>query len=435
MNDTCLFTGTSLTNDPSIEHTIPKKFAGKIQSNATTCGMFNNACGAFPQNILVHCYKPLLHALSPLLSSDAQPSKLLLIRTESGNQYVLDRGLISQYKSNVVRGEDGEVQLIQGPPDAVEKVMAQLGIEGDVKEVSEIEDDLQITQEIRCEADLSLVISTLTTFDHYLRHSKHNFCRDSSLLRIREQIAESVTEKRVCLRLLRDSCLGIQSSDELVRIRRELPIQFSRYEHVLFVSGGSLGFVDAVFWAFSLEPFGFRLTSRYKGPPFGYAVVNPVLKSNTASELFHFEPQQQLCIPRPTRCWSKKEPNPTVFEPLIRERMKATVEAALFVETNADDWVFKRILHLVERDSVSFDEAIRKRLLGLYHLVEETELPIFVDSLTFEPDLEDKNWVFDQGRIVNADREKLTEIVSRFGTPKKSTDLASSSAKAEILYS
>jgi hypothetical protein len=235
---------------------------------------------------------------------------------------------------------------------------------------------------IRPEIELAALKAPLLTFDHLLQHDSERFTRSEALVPLRDIILRAVTDGRIDPPTWHRYSLGLQY-DRLAmyeEMRKQIPLPKTPFEHLLLVAGNHPArCIDIVWVILGFDPFGFRLTSDWRGGSFGFGVVNGVLKNSGVSEAVPLVPPDELLF-HPTElrsCLENSGSNQLVpdVQEIISRRSAALKEAEYLVDMQASEHLCYNLIQsaLCDPDHErSVGTQILKRLQSWYRHASNT---------------------------------------------------------------
>ncbi len=445
--DTCLFTGEPLTATTREEHTIPECVGGRIKSRIVTSDRFNNLCGSCADHIFKLPYEPLLNHLSPLLPRTCQSGQMSIDVPGEQQGLVLEAGRIGRAGVVIVERDDrGRPKAAVGEDlNALRQLARSMKKNPDEMRLSEVKATEAVTYHkkvpvITWELEFVALKSILLTFDHLLRGSPDRFTRHVDLGPIREFIRATVEERRPPSRALAECSFGLQygKRELYARLREQIDLPKSEFEHVLFVSTEArTRTLELVWLVFGFDPFGFQICPWTHGS-FTYGIVNPILRDLGPSGLHRIvNPGEPLCEPS-NFCampWDKPQPvdHCLVLEQISQERHDSFGRAVKLVEMTADDNLiecFSEASALSVASERSVQNQIRFRLIRMYgRRNDDVEFLNDVDSIladmsegTDEELLSRSinglgNETLDWTSIIGLYRRCLVDLEHRYGLP------------------
>jgi hypothetical protein len=314
--------------------------------------LFNNRSSRF-DDALVDQYRSILGSLEPLLPAEAAQAPVAVDDGQNRDLILAPGNFITMRGCRVERDAAGNVVAIYGEQlHAVFRIAEQLGWDRARIRVSDVLPTNE--QEVRREAPLisplaefSVLKSTLLTFDHLLRGDPDRFTRNGWVAGVRDAIRATVLDGANYGNALWWHARGIQYEhrDEILAARRQVAGDGSPFEHVLAASGDPLtGNLDVAFVVASVDPYCFRLTRMWDGPPFSLVVASGMLRGTATvgpvvtDRLFDFSTRSLRCSFPPGR-----QATAELLTRAAREvgdaRRDAIREAIDLVERRSDDEV------------------------------------------------------------------------------------------------
>lgn len=444
----CLFTGETLTKETRVEHTIPESLGGRLKSRIVSCDDFNNHCGSHLDETVKLIYEPILNYLAPLLPHAAKPGKMHIDVDGEPSGLILEDGRIDRINVLVEKDESGLPKSATASDEKViRRIAQQMGKDPDDitvswKPATDASTFYKRAPVICREVELAVLKSILLTFDHLLCDSPHRFSRHDSLEAIRTLIRNAVLSRTVDARLLGSVSLGLQYEKLGLYhdIRSKVSVPKTPFEHVLIANAnGPCHCLDVVWLVFGFDPFGFRLTTDWRGELFTYVVVNPIVKGCGLSGPHELHIGDELICARTNRCsipWNiadEKEMEP-IMEFISQERGRAFCEAIELVQMTCDEHVIECFVEagdLSQGEDRSVIKQVTDRLIRLYgrkkdrpdfikkvsDVVSSCSFAIPTDLLqkriSNPSSLSSQEW----DNVLSLYRNCMSELKKEFGTP------------------
>ena len=381
--DTCLFTGEVLPPTTKEEHTIPEALGGRIKSRFVTSDTFNNLCGARLDFVLKLAYEPLLNQLAPLLPRTGQPGVMPIHEPGEQPGLVLEAGKLTRQNLVIVKkDEEGRPKAAVASEESALKKLA--------RSMKKKPEEIRFTEVRATEAttfykkvpvvcrefEIAALKSALLTFDHMLKDTPDHFTRHTDLAQAREFIRDAVIGKRPDEKVLGQLSFGLQYEKRGLydRLRSQIPVPTTEFEHVLFASSEARQRTLELVWLiFGFDPFGFQIC-RWPHGSFTYAVVNPVLREEGYSGPHRLgNPGEPLCEPTdlcsmPWKLTERDDIQP-VLDRISDERRNAYGQAVKLVEMTGDENLvenFQEATALSDPNERTVQVRVRSRLVRMY---------------------------------------------------------------------
>ncbi|GEM_PF-1156766 len=282
-NATCLFTGDALTAETKTEHTIPQAVAGRIKSRIVSSDRFNEAAGKTVDQALAGAFAPVFNRLGLVTpASHRTPSVGAFIRGDNG-RYEFGKNGRFQRRGFAEERDPKTHQLVSVVGADVAQVTRRLGRPGKV-DLAPSPPGTRATIDVPL-LDLNIEIaalkSVLLTFDHLLAPDQDRFTRRPELAAVRCFVRDYVLAGKFDQRVYDQVAVGIQYDKlrELQELRRRAARPATPFEHVMVAAADpATRTLDAVWWLASIDPYGFRLCSDWRGKPFTLVVASGILR-------------------------------------------------------------------------------------------------------------------------------------------------------------
>lgn len=355
---TCLFTGDPLGPDTTIEHTIPRSLGGRFRSTIVSSNRFNNASSPF-DDLLWQPYGALFNYLAPLLSREhAQRAIELEIGRERqplhpGGELGL-RGMRVDQRDAQGRPE----VVVHEDPQVVNRFAANAGW-GRFIETHEIANvQAEGTRRVPVLApdmEVAALKCALLTLDHVLAGDANRFTRAGWLSSSRDSIRDIVLNDANRVEFIDRVSWGIQYEElaPLGLMRHHIPDPVIPFEHLVVASGDpGTGAIDVAWLLAGIDPWAFRLTCLWDGPPFTVITGCGILRDT---------PEWRAPVVLPNVAWQlgarseRRSCHPANVARATLERMTADI-------SNARRDGYRRAVDLVERRC---DDVVRGGILNL----------------------------------------------------------------------
>ncbi|MCB9576675.1 MAG: hypothetical protein H6717_06565 [Polyangiaceae bacterium] len=272
---TCLFTGDALGRDTRVEHTIPRSLGGRVRSQEVSSNRFNSATSNRFDDVLWQPYGAIFNYLAPLLAREhAQRALELDVGGERqplhpGGELGL-RGMRVERRNAHGRPE----AIVHEDPAMVNAFAANAGW-GTFHETHEIANVLaegrRRVPAMLPAMEIAALKCALLTLDHVLRDDPARFTRSGWLSSTRESITNIVLADGDPVAFLDRVSWGVQYEEleALAELRQWVGAPPTPFEHLVAASGNPrTGCVDVVWLLAGVDPWAFRLTRLWNGPPF-----------------------------------------------------------------------------------------------------------------------------------------------------------------------
>lgn len=349
---TCLFTGVALSPTTKVEHTIPESVGGRITSRLVTCDAFNEKAGKHIDYTLKLVYEPMLNVLSPLLPRTFQAGKMQVDVPGEASGLVMEQGRLSRDKPIITKDDEGKpLSVSASNRKPIDQIARSLGKDPAALHVSSLPATtspvfLKKVPVICRDVELAALKAALTTFDVLLSHSDLRFTRLPACEQARRLLHSAVINNHIERDLLGSISLGLQYEKLGLyqRIRAKCGVPVTPFEHVMYVASYPASkCLDIVWNVFGVDPFGFRLSTEWRGDCFGYVFVNPILSDTHPSEPIPFTPTDELlCLPTERRSlpqFAKEDEMRNILDLVSSERRRSYADAVQLVEMSADQHI------------------------------------------------------------------------------------------------
>lgn len=313
---TCLFTGESLGPETKEEHTIPAALGGRVKSKRVSSSCFNNKMSPRDDE-LVGAYKPLIYALNPLLPTQFRRGLLQASATDDTRLHLDTRSGAVSLRSRfhvIARDEAGGPTELLVPVDVdLDEVAMQLGLQPSRLRVTDLESLpcdgwVHMTTMTLCHGmEVAALKAALLTFDELLADGcdSARFTRHPVLGEVRDFVS-GVANTGEFDHSVYDKCVMGLQYDKLANIeavrRKKHPHHISEFEHILVASAeASTGCLDLVWSVFGLDPFGFRLTRKWRDSSFTWVIASGVLRETKCSSPHYLPESTSICAPTERR--------------------------------------------------------------------------------------------------------------------------------------
>jgi hypothetical protein len=379
--NTCLFTGEVLTSDTYEEHTIPRGVCGRTRSRLVSSDVFNNRAGSGIDRALVGAYLPLFNRLAPLLSSEHQPAPLPAeIPGGEGKFHFVGGRLMrngmwiepDEKTGRPVAANASDAEAVRRffrrqPGGATKSYPVTLVPVSDSTVASTTHYALTV------ETELAALKALLLTFDHLLYSCPRRFTRSPHLAPVLELVRQGVQAEPLNSSLYDSIVMGLQYEKlpEVEKLRLDLPISRTPFEHVMVVSGNSAEqTLDAIWCVAGIDPYGFRLSRSWTEYSFTLVFVSGVLRGTTAQ---HFsQPFDFTCSYKP-RQRAKTQPidAKTIAEIIAANHSRALEASVDLVERGCRDYVLECIVEAARYGFANgsggrIKDAMVRRLEGFF---------------------------------------------------------------------
>jgi len=351
---TCLFTGDLLTPKTKSEHTILRALCGRIRTKRVSSNRFNEAAGRTVDKRLAETFAPLFSRIGGATPSWHKPPAIpATVAGDTGKFQFLPGGRFVR-KGIAVEKDPRTGKPIAASAADPKVIKRKFGFPNVTAQIVPPTPSTPASIEVNLLnvfTEIAVLKSILLTFDHYLERATDRFTRRPELCAARELVRKFVMTGVLDTQSHDKIVLGLQYDklDELQRLRKRLKAPITPFEHVMIVSANpATRTIDAIWWVASVDPYGFRLCSDWRGPAFTITLVNGVFKNGTAK--FESVPDEICCRPQPLR-------RARVSSRTHRDQLDATVaEVAAFhrdalqramdyAERNCPDLVRTGVVH------------------------------------------------------------------------------------------
>lgn len=448
MENYCLFTNTLLDETTKEEHTMLRSIGGRIKSQQVCSSDFNELCGQTIDQHFNSRYREICRALSPLMASEhKQGMRDVIIDGETKKVRLDSKNQLSLKKKYEVleHHENGKPKIAHCK--TIEEAF-EFGEKIGLTKEQILTSWVPLTQGkiynfedigVSTDLELSLLKCSLLSFEHFLNNDSKliRFTRDPALLEVKEIITDALDHiqptkgtdlfKHVNVKLKEwnSISLGLQFEkiENIKEIRSKIYVDVSPFEHFLIATGNSATkTIDILFYAFSHEPWGFRVATDWEGVDFQYCIINPIMKETCATGIHEVNFPVLSCshtqyrsVPGPKLENEPKEAWMSRHEPFIQKigeiRNELHMAAIAHVEIHAPDYVWGQINQTANWKKISISQQAKERIFHYYISIADDEKNE-IDEIIIQANL--KDYENDKKSFMKIYSETFSKIITLY---------------------